>query len=231
MNIPQHIGFIMDGNRRFAKRLMLEPWKGHEVGEETFQKVIHWLGELDIKEATFYAFSRQNFNRPKQEFDHLMRIFVHMAKKLLEEEKIQEYDIRVRFVGATTLFPEEVQRAIAAVEEKTKHATEHTVNMAFGYGGREELIEATKKIAQQVKHGMIDPSSIDESTIQKHLTIASEPDMIIRTGGEHRTSNFLPWQSTYSEWFFLDKMWPELTKEDIISCIDTFNDRERRFGK
>jgi len=227
-NSINHIGFIMDGNRRFAKRLMLEPWKGHEIGKEKLKEVLSWLSELEIHEATFYAFSRQNFNRPKKEFDYLMRIFLAMSTDFLNDPKINDNDIRIRFVGETHLFPKNVQKVI---QEVTAENTNYIINIALGYGGRDEIINAVKNIANQVKQEKLSIDEINEETITSNLKIQSEPDLIIRTGGDHRTSNFLPWQSIYSEWAFVDKMWPEFNKEDFIECVNAFNARERRFGK
>jgi tritrans,polycis-undecaprenyl-diphosphate synthase [geranylgeranyl-diphosphate specific] len=230
-NSINHIGFIMDGNRRFAKRLMLEPWKGHEIGKEKLKEVLSWLSELEIHEATFYAFSRQNFNRPKKEFDYLMRIFLAMSTDFLNDPKINDNDIRIRFVGETHLFPKNVQKVIQEVTDKTAENTNYIINIALGYGGRDEIINAVKNIANQVKQEKLSIDEINEETITSNLKIQSEPDLIIRTGGDHRTSNFLPWQSIYSEWAFVDKMWPEFNKEDFIECVNAFNARERRFGK
>ncbi len=231
MTRARHIGFIMDGNRRFARRLMLEPWKGHELGKEKFRDVLEWLKDLDIREATFYAFSAQNFDRPKKEFDFLMRIFCETCEEILEDPKFSEQDIRINIAGNIARFPEEVRNQIARLTEATAKNTSYTVNLAFGYGGREEIVAAISEIAQEVADGQIGPTSIDASMVQSHLQIQSEPDLVIRTGGDCRTSNFLPWQSIYAEWFFLDKSWPEFTKEDLVACLDRFDQRERRFGK
>lgn len=230
-NGPRHIGFIMDGNRRFAKRLMLHPTKGHEWGAQKIWKVLEWCKKTGVVEATFYTFSTENFNRPKDEFDFLMNLFERECEKILSDSKIMEEGICLRFIGRTYMFPEKLQQLMAALTEKTKNNSTFTMNMAMAYGGRSELVDACKRIAEEVKQGNLDVNKIDEKTISTHLYISSEPDMIIRTGGERRTSNFLPFQSAYSEWFFLDKFWPEIEEEDVAACINEFNGRERRMGK
>lgn len=230
-NYPNHIGIVLDGNRRFAKRLNMDPWKGHEYGEKKVEKLLEWAKELDIKEITLYSFSMQNFNRPKLEFEYLMKLFKDACKTLLEKQEKKEQNIKVRFVGRIHLFPQDVQELIKKVEEKTAHNEDHILNLAFGYGGKEELTDAIKELATEIKAGKLEPEDIDESMIQEHLYLQSEPDLIIRTGGEKRTSNFLMWQSSYSEWIFLDKAWPEFEKEDLIQACEDYSKRERRFGK
>lgn len=227
----KHIGFIMDGNRRFAKRLMLEPWKGHEYGEKRFREVLEWLREFDIKEATFYAFSKQNFNRPPKEFSYLMDIFRKLFANEQMRDGLAEHRVRVRFAGELEGFPDDVQELARDLAKETVDNDAYLVNVAFGYGGRDEIIQAVRALSQQVKAGTLSPDDIDETTLNDALYVTSEPDLIIRTGGDRRTSNFLPWQSVYAEWCFVDKMWPEFSKEDLKNCIDDFESRERRFGQ
>lgn len=227
----QHIAFIMDGNRRFAKRLMIDAWKGHEMGEQKLQDVLEWIQDLGIHEATFYAFSKQNFNRPKKEFDYLMKIFRSMAEKLLESPDFRNKGVHMRFIGELTRFPADVQQLIRQLEDLTQENSDYRINMAFGYGGRDEIMDAVRAISREADEGRLKSQDISEATMREHLGIQRDPDIIIRTGGEHRTSNFLPWQSIYSEWFFVDKMWPEFTKSDLLKCIEEFKARDRRFGK
>ncbi len=234
MTVPRHIGVIVDGNRRFAKRLMLKPWKGHEWGAEKFRKFTDWCFELGVEEVTAYIFSIQNFNRPKEEFDYLMDVFRKECSMLLEPEKLkelQEKGIRINFIGRQWMLPKDLQELQNKVMAATKGNSSKRVNFAMAYGGREEIIDAVQKIAQEAKEGKIDPAKIDEKEIEHHLWLASSPDLILRTGGEQRTSNFLPWQSTYSELMFIEKFWPEIEKEDVIACIEEYGNRERRFGK
>jgi len=229
--VPKHIGIILDGNRRFARRLMLKPWKGHEWGAKKLEKLFGWCKELGIKELTLYCFSLENFNRPKQEFDYLMDIFRKEFERCKNDKRIHENKIRINVIGRTWLLPKDVQEKIREIMEMTKNYNDYVVNFALGYSGRAEVIDAVKKIAEQVKKGEFNINKINEQTFKDYLYLPSEPDLIIRTGGEKRTSNFLIWQSSYSEWLFLDKMWPEFEREDLINAIKDFNKRERRFGK
>ena len=230
----KHIAFIVDGNRRFAKRLMLKPWKGHEWGAEKLKKVLEWCKEASINEVTLYTFSIQNFNRPKEEFDKLMQIFSKECKELIQEEKLAELKkqgIQVRFIGKLNLLPEEVHKKMQEIMTKTAGNGPRKVNFCMAYGGREELTDVFKTMAGKIKTGELDPKMISETTISEHLWLKSEPDLVIRTSGEKRTSNFLPWQSTYSELFFIDKYWPELEKEDFLQIIQEYEKRDRRYGK
>ncbi len=230
--MPRHVGIILDGNRRFAKRLMLKPWKGHEWGAKKIEQVINWCQEKDIKELTLYAFSVENFNRPKEEFDELMRIFKEECDRLLSDERLHsEKRLRVRFIGRIWMFPSDLQERINALQEKTKDNGPYILNMAMAYGGRAEVIDATKKIATLVKEGKMSVDQINEETFSKGLYIESEPDLIIRTSGEHRTSGFLLWQGSYAELHFCPKFWPEFEKEDLEVALNDYANRERRFGK
>ncbi len=229
--VPKHIGIIMDGNRRFSRRLMMKPWKGHEWGAKKVQKLMEWCREFDVHELTLYTFSIQNFNRPKEEFDYLMGLFRKNFEMMKDDKRIDEYGIRINVIGRLWMFPKEVQEKIAAVMEKTKKNKNYIINFAMAYGGREEVIDATRKIAEQVKSGSLDIDDINDRTFSRNLYFADEPDLIIRTGGERRSSNFLAYQSAYSEWIFLDKMWPEFSKTDFKAAIDDYMQRERRFGR
>ncbi|MFA5796812.1 MAG: polyprenyl diphosphate synthase [Candidatus Woesearchaeota archaeon] len=231
MGNVSHIAIILDGNRRFAKRLMLEPWKGHEYGAKKVEALIDWCYELGIFELTIYSFSMQNFNRPKQEFDYLMKIMREAFEKFKDDPKVDQYGIKVNILGRYQLFPPDVVEIFDTVMKKTAHNNKFIINFAMAYGGREELLDAIKAIAQETANGKLDPQTIDEHTIRSHLYTASEPEIIIRTGGEKRLSNFLPWQSVYSELFFVDKAWPEFEKEDLLAVLEEFSRRERRFGK
>ena len=224
---PGHIAIILDGNRRFAKRLMLEPWKGHEYGKDKLQNLLNYAKDLGIREMTFYALSTENIkSRPKRELTFLYRIF-REAFRDMDNSELKENGISIRFIGDLDLLPEDLKNHCLELEEKTKDNEKFIVNFAIAYGGREELISAIKKILES----KIGASELNEEVIEEYLYITSQPDMIIRTGGEKRTSNFLPWQSAYSEWFFLDKMWPEFEKEDLMECIENYKKRKRNFGK
>ena len=209
----------------------MEPWKGHELGFEKLKQLYKWCKELGIKELTLYCFSMQNFNRPKREFDFLMDIFVKAGNDAAANEDVHKNKIRVNAIGRWHLFPEKVQEAIKKAVDATKDYNDFTVNLCLAYGGREEIVDGVKKLAADLKDGKINADDINEEKFSEYLYMNSEPDLIIRTGGAHRTSNFLAWQSIYSEWIFPEKFWPEFEKKDLIDCIDKFMGRERRFGK
>ena len=228
---PKHIGIILDGNRRFARRLMKKPWEGHSLGFDKVKKLLGWCSKLGIKEVTLYCFSIQNFNRPKKEFNYLMNQFERAFNEVAESKEVHENRIRINAIGRIHLLPEKVQKAIRKAENATKNYKDSMMNIAIAYGGREEIVDAVKKIGRLIEDGKITDSEINEELIQNSLYNKDEPDLIIRTGGERRTSNFLIWQSNYSEWIFVEKMWPEFEEEDLITCIKDFRKRERRFGK
>jgi len=230
-NVPKHLGIIMDGNRRFAKRIMIKPWKGHEWGAQKLAKVLLWSSEYGIKELTLYAFSIQNFNRPKDEFDFLMNVFKENFDKLKEDKRIFRNKIKINVIGRLWMFPEDVQERMYKIMELTKKHKRYIINFAMAYGGREEVIDAATRIAEQVKTGKLNIKDINEDVFRNNLYLKSEPDLIIRTGGENRTSNFLAFQGAYSEYMFIDKMWPEFEKEDFVACIKEYSKRKRRFGK
>lgn len=224
---PEHVAIILDGNRRFAKRLMIEPWKGHEYGREKVEKILDYAEELGIKEMTFYALSCENIkSRPKNELEYLYKIFREVFKNM-DKEKIEKNKIKMRFIGNLELLPLDLKEQCEKLEEETKDNNGFIVNFAIAYSGRQEIVEAVKKILKN----KIQPEEVNEELIENNLYMKNNPDLIIRTGGEKRTSNFLPWQSAYSEWFFLDKFWPEFEKEDLINCIEEFKNRKRNFGK
>ena len=205
--VPKHVGIILDGNRRFAKRLMIKPWKGHEWGAEKVEKVLEWGNELGVRELTLYTLSLENFNRPKTEFNYLMDLFKKEFKRLSKDPQLQEKEIRINFIGRLWMLDEELQQILKGISNKTKNNSKFTVNFAIAYGGRQEVVDATIKIAEQVKSGELDISKINEETFLNNLWSSSEPDLIIRTGGEIRTSNFLNFQAAYSEWIFLEIEW------------------------
>jgi tritrans,polycis-undecaprenyl-diphosphate synthase [geranylgeranyl-diphosphate specific] len=229
--VPKHIAIILDGNRRFSKRLMMKPWKGHEWGAKKVERLLDWCDELGIKELTLYAFSVDNFKRPKREFDYLMRLFRREFERIREDKRIHRNKIRINFIGRLQMFPRDVQEKMKALMEGTSKYNNHVINFAMGYGGRQEVIDAVKRIGEQIRKGELKVEKINEDVFSKNLYSDHEPELIIRTGGEHRTSNFLIWQSHYSEWFFLEKMWPEFEKEDLVRVIEEYGQRERRFGR
>ncbi len=229
-NVPKHIAIILDGNRRFSKRLMLKPWKGHEWGAKKVEELLDWIHDFKIKELTLYAFSIDNFNRPKKEFDYLMNIFKNQYIKTIKDPRIKKYGMRINFIGRLYMFPKDVQESMYNLMESTKNNKMFILNIAMAYGGREEVIDAIKSISEKIKTGKFDINDINEKSFSKELYLDADPELIIRTGGEKRTSNFLIWQSNYSEWIFLEKMWPEFEKKDFIECLNEYSKRKRRFG-
>lgn len=228
--IPRHIGYIIDGNRRFAKRLMLKPFKGHEWGAKKLEQLFNWCLEYGIEELTVYAFSIENFNRPKKEFYFLMKLFKREFIKFKDDPRLKNA-IKVNFIGRTWMFPKDIQNIMNHLMNKTKNNKKFILNFAMAYGGRAEIIDATKKIAEQIKKGKLKIEDINEEVFKKNLYLESEPDLIIRTS-EKRLSGFLLWQGAYAELEFLpDKLWPEFEKEDFIKCLEEYSKRERRFGK
>ena len=222
--VPKHIAIILDGNRRFAKKLGLQPWKGHEFGSRKLEELFNWCIELGIKELTLYAFSTENFKRARKEVDYLFNLFWNEFNKMKEGKGIFANKVRVDIIGRQWMFPKKMQKAMRDVMKKTAKNSKLVVNFALAYGGRQEITDAVKKIIQY------NLKSINDNTITKYLYLKNEPDMVIRPGGEVRTSNFLTWQSAYSEWFFIKKLWPQFTRKDLVNCIREFNQRERRFG-
>lgn len=229
--VPRHIGIILDGNRRYAKKLGLRPWKGHDFGLRKLEDLFKWCQELGIKELTLYSFSTQNFKRTKKEISYLFNLFRQEFNKMKQKKGIFKNKIRINVIGRLNMFPKDIRKAMLEVMKKTKSHKNLIVNFTMAYGGRQEITDAVRKIAENVKKGKIEIDNINENTITNNLYLKSEPDLVIRPGGEFRTSNFLIWQSIYSEWVFIDKLWPEFTKKDLIKCIEEFKRRERRFGK
>lgn len=231
MRVPRHIAIILDGNRRFSKKLMLKPWMGHEWGARKVEKLFEWCKEFSIKELTLYAFSLDNFDRPKKEFNYLMDVFRKEFTNLLHDKRVDEDKININIIGRIWKFPRDLQRLFRKNMERTKNYNNYIINFAMAYGGRAEVIDAVKKIAEQVKDGKLDIDKINEETFCENLYFNDNVDLIIRTGGEKRISDFLPMQGAYAELIFLDKLWPEFEKEDFKECIEEYSKRERRFGR
>jgi tritrans,polycis-undecaprenyl-diphosphate synthase [geranylgeranyl-diphosphate specific] len=229
---PKHIGIILDGNRRWARQKGKMPWDGHKAGFNKLKDLFKWVKELDIKELSLYCFSTQNFKRDRLEVDFLMKIFEKAAKDVLTDKDVHNDKVKVRFIGRLHLLPEKVQKAAKAAMESTKNYNNYVVNFCVAYGGREEIADGVRQACRDVKAGKISPEEIDEESFRKYLYLQRDPDIIIRTSGETRLSNFLTWHSTYSEWFFLEKHWPDFSKEDLVKTIKEFQEkRKRRFGK
>ena len=231
--MPKHVAIIMDGNRRYSKlQGNMDVVKGHEIGVDTLEKVLDWSIELGIEIITVYAFSTENFNRPQHEVEGLMKLFVKNFKRLVDHEKIHKNEVKVKVVGKTELIPESVREAIKEAEDATAHYDKRLFNIAIGYDGRLEIIDSFKKIIKQVQAGEITIDDVDEELVSKNLYTGGldDPNLIIRTSGEERLSGFLLWQSSYSELYFCETLWPELRKVDFIRAIRSYQERERRFG-
>lgn len=231
--MPKHVAIIMDGNRRYSKlKGDVDVLKGHEMGVDTLENVLDWSVELGIEIITAYAFSTENFNRPKHEVEGLMRLFVIHFKRLAKHEKIKKNEVRVNVVGRLELLPEEVREAIKEAEEATAQYDKRLLNIAIGYDGRLEIIDSIKKIIKDVEDGKITIDDVDEDLVSKNLYTGGldDPNLIIRTSGEERLSGFLLWQSSYSELYFCETLWPALRKVDFIRAIRSYQARDRRFG-
>ncbi len=220
---PNCVGFIMDGNRRFAKERGEATLVGHQAGETKFYEVAQWVKNLDIAHAVFYAFSTENWLREKVEVAYLQDLFLSFTKRMIVEVPV--WQVRVRVFGNLTSFSSELQAAIAELEAISVVYSKTTIWIALSYGGRAEIIRATN---EAIKNGV----PVDEVMFQKLLFTAEmpNPDLIIRTGGEKRLSNFLPWQSTYSELFFTDTYWPAFTNDEFTRILAQYGERQRRHG-
>jgi tritrans,polycis-undecaprenyl-diphosphate synthase [geranylgeranyl-diphosphate specific] len=230
---PEHIAIILDGNRRWANEQEINPWLGHRQGAETVERLLDWLQMLDVKFVTLYTFSTENFNRPSAEVEEIMRIAEVKFHKLLTDERIRRNRVHVKVIGRVNLLPESLQSIIAEVEKATADYDNQFLNFAFAYGGRAEIVDAAKTIAQKVKDGELNIDDVDEETFEQYLYTShmpKDPDMIIRTSGEERLSGFLLWQSAYSELLFLDVYWPDFRLIDLLRAIRVFQHRKRRFG-
>ena len=230
-----HIGVILDGNRRYAKKNNIHAWEGHKEGAKKIDELIEWCKEIKIKELTLYAFSIENFERPEKEKAVLFNLFRAKIKKLKKDKKIEEDKIGINFIGRLDMFPKDIYEGMQELMERTKNNNNNNnkfkINFAMAYGGRQEIVDAVKKISNSVKKGELKEEEIDEKVVGENIYLSDEPDLIIRPGGERRVSNFLIWQSYYSEWYFTDKLWPEFTKEDFVDAVKDFKNRERRFGR
>jgi undecaprenyl diphosphate synthase len=221
----KHLGIIIDGNRRWAKEKSLKPWKGHEKGAEAVDKLLDNCLELGIKEITIYTLSTENLKRDALELEFLFKLFKSWFSRIKKDPRINENKVKIRFIGDLSLVPKDVRELAESIEKDTSGNDNYTINFLFAYGGRLELVKAVNRLIKSGK------KEITEEDITDNLWLRDEPELVIRTGGCERLSNFLPWQSTYSELIFLKKMWPDFDKEDLLSCIKEFESRKRNFGK
>lgn len=230
-NLPKHLAIIMDGNGRWAKNQGLLRTLGHESGTKSVKEIIKSSAKLGIENLTLYAFSTENWNRPKVEVDTLMKILIRSLKK--ELKTLQDNNIRLNTIGNLEKLPKTAQNELLGVIEKTKSNSRMVLTLALSYGSREEIVNAVRNISNKVKNNIISLDSIDDSIINEHLYTRNLPevDLLIRTSGEHRISNFLLWQIAYAELYFTDVLWPDFKEQDLYEAIISYQKRERRFGK
>jgi undecaprenyl diphosphate synthase len=230
-NIPKHLAIIMDGNGRWAKQKGFLRTLGHESGSKSVKIIIQECLDLGVEYLTLYAFSTENWNRPKLEVDTLMRVLINSLKK--ELKTMQDCNIKMNAIGNIYKLPKKAQIQLNDVIDKTKDNTKMTLTLALSYGSREELVNVVKIISDKVKNNIISIDSIDDSIINEHLYTHNLPDvdLLIRTSGEHRISNFLLWQIAYAELYFTDVLWPDFKEKDLHEAIISYQKRERRFGK
>ncbi len=230
-NLPKHLAIIMDGNGRWAKQQGLLRTLGHENGTKSVRTTVETCAKLGIENLTLYAFSTENWNRPKLEVELLMNLLINSLKN--ELKTLQDNNIRLNSIGNLDLLPKSAQKKLQEVIEKTKDNKNMVLTLALSYGSREELINVVKNISNKVKNNIISIDSIDESIINQHLYTHDLPevDLLIRTSGENRISNFLLWQIAYAELYFTDVLWPDFKEDDLYEAIISYQKRERRFGK
>jgi undecaprenyl diphosphate synthase len=230
-NLPKHLAIIMDGNGRWAKQQGLMRAFGHENGTKSVRTIVETCAKMGIENLTLYAFSTENWNRPKLEVNTLMNLLINSLKN--ELKTLQENNIRLNSIGNIEKLPKSAQSKLLEVVNKTSVNTRMTLTLALSYGAREELISAVKNISEKVKNNIISIDNIDESIINQHLYTQDLPDvdLVIRTSGEHRISNFLLWQIAYAEFYFIDVLWPDFRDEHLFEAIISYQQRERRFGK
>lgn len=231
---PRHVGIILDGNRRYARRHGLEvPWFGHQKGAAKVMEVLRILWEAGVKVCTLYAFSIENFQRNQDEVTEIMALAKDKFSEVVGNPDVHKHRVQIRAIGRVDLLPEEVQSAIRVAEEETQEYQEHVLNVAIGYSGRAELVDAVRAIGEKIDSGELEPESIDEEMIETHLYTNGipDPDLIIRTSGEERLSGFLLWQSAYSELYFAQVYWPAVRRIDIWRALRSYETRSRRYGK
>lgn len=232
---PEHIGVILDGNRRWATQQDLKPWEGHHQGAEKGREFLRWCLDLGIKTVTLYVFSTENFKRPEEEVEEIMKLLEENLRQVMKDDSIHRYRVRVKALGRVNLLPENLQQMIREIEDMTKDYDRFYLNVAIAYGGRAEIVDAAREIAKKVVEGEVQLEELDEEIFEKHLYTShlpqQDPDVIIRTSGESRLSGFLLWQSAYSELCFMDVYWPDFREIDLERAIRTFQRRKRRFGR
>ncbi len=228
--IPGHVAVIMDGNGRWACRRGRARHVGHRAGVKAARAIVEQCAERGVKVLTLFAFSSENWRRPPAEVDGLLRLFVEVLQR--EVDALHENGIQLRFIGARETLPTILRKRMADAEALTAGNNRMTLVLAVAYGGHWDLIEAVRRVASKVRDGKLDPAEIDEAVMQRHLALAGlpPPDLLIRTGGERRISNFLLWDLAYTELFFTETLWPDFGDDDLRAALDFFTHRQRRFG-
>lgn len=230
MNIPQHVAIILDGNGRWAKAKGMPRNYGHAQGSKNVEKICEEAWRMGIKYLTVYAFSTENWNRPKEEVNALMKLLRNYMKTCLKTAA--KNDMKVRVIGDITKLDEDIQKRILELEEATKNNGGLNFQIAINYGSRDEITRAVRALAEDVKKGKLMPEEVDETCIEKYLDTHDipDPDLLIRTSGEQRLSNYLLWQLAYTEFYFTDVPWPDFTKQELEKAIEQYNSRDRRYG-
>lgn len=228
--LPVHVGIIMDGNGRWAKKRGLPRKAGHSEGAKTFRKITRYCSEVGIKYLTVYAFSTENWKRPQDEVNSLMKLFKSYLEEALSDFK--DDDIVVKFIGDKSHFTKDLQKLMTENEESSKNRSGMVLNIAMNYGSRDEIVRAVKNICSDVKSGKISDAEIDENLISSYLYTSGQPDpdLIIRPSGEYRISNFMLWQSAYTEFVIMNKLWPDFQKSDLDEALRIYSHRSRRYG-
>jgi len=229
--MPSHVAIIMDGNGRWAKKRLMNRVKGHEQGADVVRKIVRVSSDLGISVLTLYAFSTENWERPKMEVSALMFILKNFLKTELPE--MLDKNIRFGAIGQTDRLPDDVRKQMDIAREATRHNTGMILNLALSYGGRTELVDMVKAVASDVRDGILAPDAITEDIVAQRLYTAGlpDPDLMIRTSGEQRISNFLLWQLAYAEFFFTETLWPDFSGEELVRILKAYQERDRRFGK
>ena len=230
-NLPAHVAIIMDGNGRWAKRRGLPRTAGHRAGVKTVKRIVRAAGELGISVLTLFTFSRENWKRPKYEVSAIMKLLYETTKREIEE--LNENNVRLITTGRIDELPQQKREILERAKDKTNNNTGLILNLALNYGGRSEILDAVKQLALDVREGKLDPNSLDESSFSEYLYTKSlpDPDLLIRTSGEMRISNFLLWQTSYTELYVTNVLWPNFTVRDFYQAIRDYQNRKRRFGK
>lgn len=230
--MPRHVAVIMDGNRRYASEMEMVLHEGHVRGKDKLEEMLDWCLLLGIRVLTVYAFSTENLRRGKAEVQKLMQLLEENFRKAGDDERVHRHGIRIKAIGQLEILPDGVRKAIEYAEERTKNYTNYSYNIAVAYGSRQEIIQAVRRIAELVRKGDVSVEEIDEDMVSRYLYTNGlpDPDLVLRTSGEERISNFLLWQSAYSELYFSDVYWPTFSFVDFLRAVRSYQLRQRRFG-